>query len=575
MQEQAGKAGSAAERIARARQGSTAGRPVDFPAEAGRCLRCGAALRIQKSKTRRVATLATGAVEARETRKHCTQCPSAPVEVSRQLAALVPPGQRYGYDLIVRVGLARYLHHLQREEIRSDLARQGLLLSTGSVSALCDRFLLALEALHWQRAPALRAAMPHGYPLHIDATCDHGKGGTFLCLAGWIGWVLHAVRITSENASELRPAVERTLDTFGDPLAVMRDLGPAGAQAVAGCRRRGIPDLLCHFHFLAAVGHKLLDGHYATLRNRISRSKVRGQLRALLRQARSAGKVRPDLPALLLWILEGEGRKHLHYPFSLPHLDFHRRCEQFPAQRDLRLPRPRTRVEQRMLRQAAEALADLRRTDPKACVSARLQQTWTVFCRLRSMLRLEEDELPRGPRAATATPLPPAAAAARLQAIATDLQRYHEELRRRFAPRSAGARRGFQPERIVLRYLDRYGEGLSGHPVARDEAGRALAVVDRTNNVLEQFFGAAKQGLRRRVGRAHLGRDLEDQPAQAALTANLRHPDYVRILCGTLEKLPEAFAQLDGQPCTGASRPERKNRNAELRRRNRAWAKDA
>ena len=407
MQEQAGKAGSAAERIARARQGSTAGRPADFPAEAGRCLRCGAALRIRKSKTRRVATLATGAVEARETRKHCTQCPSAPVAVSRQLAALVPPGQRYGYDLIVRVGLARYLHHLQREEIRSDLARQGLLLSTGSVSALCDRFLLALEALHWQRAPALRAAMPHGYPLHIDATCDHGKGGTFLCLAGWIGWVLHAVRITSENASELRPAVERTLDTFGDPLAVMRDLGPAGAQAVAGCRRRGIPDLLCHFHFLAAVGHKLLDGHYATLRNRISRSKVRGQLRALLRQARSAGKVRPDLPALLLWILEGEGRKHLHYPFSLPHLDFHRRCEQFPAQRDLRLPRPRTRVEQRMLRQAAEALADLRRTDPKACVSARLQQTWTVFCRLRSMLRLEEDELPRGPRVAAATPLPP------------------------------------------------------------------------------------------------------------------------------------------------------------------------
>ncbi|MDE0127322.1 MAG: hypothetical protein OXN97_22380 [Bryobacterales bacterium] len=77
------------------------------------------------------------------------------------------------------------------------------------------------------------------------------------------------------------------------------------------------------------------------------------------------------------------------------------------------------------------------------------------------------------------------------------------------------------------------------------------------------------------MGRAHLGRDLEDQPAQAALTANLRHPDYVRILCGTLEKLPEAFAQLDGQPCTGASRPERKNRNAELRRRNRAWAKDA
>ena len=530
-------------------------------------------MRRQKSKPRRLVTLAGGTVTAREIRKHCRACPPGPVAVSRLLAGLAPPGQRFGFDLIAHVGEARYLHHRQREEIRADLARQGIRLSAGTVSALCDRFLTALEALHWQRAPALRAAMPHGYPLHIDATCHRGQGGNFLCLGGWNDWVLHSVRIDTENASELLPAVERTRAAFGDPLAVMRDLGPAGAKAVAGCRQRGIPDLLCHFHFLAAVGHKLLDGHYATLRGRIARSKVRSQLRALLQQARSAAKVRRDLPALLLWLLEAEGRKHLPYPFALPHLDFARRCEQFPAQRDRRLPPPRTRVEQRLLKQAADALADLRRTDPKARDCDRPERTWTVFRDLRSRLRLEAAELPRGSRATA--PLAPEAAAARLQAIAADLRRYHEDLRRKFKPGSAAARGGFQPERIVLRYLNRYGDGLSGHPVARDADGRALAVVDRTNNVLEQFFGTAKQGLRRRVGRAHLGRDLEDQPTQVALTANLRHPDYVAILCGTLDQLPQAFAQLDGRPCTGPSRLERTNRDAELRRRNRAWARDA
>ena len=159
------------------------------------------------------------------------------------------------------VGLARYHRHLQREEIRQALLRQGLALSAGSVSALCDRFLEMLERLHWQRAPALRAAMPQGYPLHIDATCDKGKGGTFLCLAGWTGWVLNAVRVGSENEQQLRPAVERTLTAFGDPLAVLRDLGGAGAKAVADCRLRGVPDLLCHFHFLQAVGHQLLAGN--------------------------------------------------------------------------------------------------------------------------------------------------------------------------------------------------------------------------------------------------------------------------------------------------------------------------
>jgi len=51
--------------------------------------------------------------------------------------------------------------------------------------------------------------------------------------------------------------------------------------------------------------------------------------------------------------------------------------------------------------------------------------------------------------------------------------------------------------------------------VILDDDGTVIAVVQRTNNVDEHFFGNEKQQLRRRVGRAHLGRDLEDQPAQA------------------------------------------------------------
>ena len=72
------------------------------------------------------------------------------------------------------------------------------------------------------------------------------------------------------------------------------------------------------------------------------------------------------------------------------------------------------------------------------------------------------------------------------------------------------------------------------------------------------------EGLRRRMGC-----DLEDQPAQVSPTASLRHPDCVRILCSTREKFPQAFAQLDGQPCTGSSCMERKNWDADLRRRSR------
>ena len=100
------------------------------------------------------------------------------------------------------------------------------------------------------------------------------------------------------------------------------------------------------------------------------------------------------------------------------------------------------------------------------------------------------------------------------------------------------------PRATVLKSLDRYGTGLFGHPVLHDEASIVVGVVARTNNVVEQFFSRDKQGLRRRTGRAHLARDLQQQPAQAAFVYNLKDPAYVAILCGSLERLPEALASL-------------------------------
>ena len=128
----------------------------------------------------------------------------------------------------------------------------------------------------------------------------------------------------------------------------------------------------------------------------------------------------------------------------------------------------------------------------------------------------------------------------------------------------------------MLDYLDRYQDHLFGHPLARDGEGHIVAVVERTNSPPEHFFSQAKRELRRRLGRAHLGRDMQDQPAQVALTANLHNLDYVRIVSGTLEGLPGAFAELvrSGQ---ATARPDldRYARNADLRRRVRQWSQES
>ena len=122
---------------------------IEFVAEAERCPVCGGTLKVYKTRSRQVITLAAGPFRAIETLKQCGANHAHPVVGSNALARQVKSGQRYGYDLIVHVGCARYLHNKQRAEIQAELFRQqGIALSTGSLSALCDRFLTYLEALH-------------------------------------------------------------------------------------------------------------------------------------------------------------------------------------------------------------------------------------------------------------------------------------------------------------------------------------------------------------------------------------------------------------------------------------------
>ena len=99
---------------------------------------------------------------------------------------------------------------------------------------------------------------------------------------------------------------------------------------------------------------------------------------------------------------------------------------------------------------------------------------------------------------------------------------------------------------IIERHLQKYGDSLWGHAIALpSEAGGGLRLVDRTNNIEESLFGHMKHDERRRSGRKDLAQDFEGLPAAFALATNLRHPDYVAILCGTLDDLPRAFAELE------------------------------
>lgn len=523
-------------------------------------------------------TVSEGVFKAKEILTICPNEACKRIVGSGDLHELVMPRHRFGYDLIVHVGLARYLGGMQRGEIQAELLKsKGIRLSVGSISHLCDRFLTLFEALHLSRVPQLKRAMEGGNPLHIDATCDAGKGGLFVCIDGWRQWVLQAGRITTESAEQIKPIVDRTIELFGDPIATMRDLGEPGALAVLPLRERGVVDLVCHRHFLAAVGKKLLEKPYSTLRLLVHSTGVRSQLRIMLRELRQyhtsssysgrfgEGRIRQDLLALILWLLEATGGKDAEFPFALSHLDFVHRCMMAVNQAQQWVPYPRTEPERRALRYVSRLIARLKQEGKIRTLTQKLDTSWQAFTELRDMLRLAKDELICADSSGYQRNLPQVEVL-RLAQIRQELINYKQDLTQQVKNKAESTDKAADYF-IILQYLQKYGPSLFGHPICRDDVGAVIAIVDRTNNIPEHLFGYAKQLLRRRVGRAKLARDLQQQPAQVALVANLHYQDYMRVLCGSLENLPSVFAELDNQTRETATPIVRDHRDKQLHKR--------
>ncbi len=563
----------------------TAGALVHVSDAPRACGVCGGPTRVQKTVRRHAKTLEHGEFEARESVHVCAGgCRHPPGNrVAQRAASLtkcIEPGRVIGYDVMVFVGLKRFVEHRQREEIRIDLEHEhGIRISSGEISVLAARFADHLEALHHARAEALRAELERdgGWPLHIDATGEDGRGTLLVTYAGWRKWVLGAWKIPSERAAQILPHLQEVVAYFGRPCAVMRDLGramkEAAADLVAGSGEP-IPILACHLHFLRDVGNDLLDSPYGEIRSLFRRFKIRPALRTLTRdlgcklgpeitQAREAvlqwqqcddgTRPLPDgqaglatLRALVQWVLDyGADATGDGMPFDRPYLDLYERCHKTHRALSafLRTP-PSDRRVCRAARRLQRILDPLDRDLPFAPIVRQLKTRAKLFDQLRDALRLTSSRDPR--RGASRAPTHcPGQQVAELNDIRDALNRFTAALAAQ-RPARGPAQDTRKAIDLILDHLDRHGDYLWGHVISLPPvAGGGIRLVERTNNLLEGFFHAVKHAERRRSGRKILSRDMECLPPAAMLAFNLTREDYVATLCGSLARLPQAFADLD------------------------------
>ncbi len=536
---------------------------IHFRPDQDTCEPCNVPLQVLKTRLgKRAATLAIGEFAVHETILRCPRCSA--VFHSAELRGIIPPGANFGYDLSVFVGRMLFLQCKGFKEIREALRERNIILSGSEIAVLAKRFVLSLGMLHRSLREDIRSAMRlrGGYILHLDGTCEGASPHLISVLDGMSEIVLGNRKLASENAEDLEPFLQGIRSQYGDPVAVVSDMGKGFAMAIAGVFP-GIPAYICHFHFLKAVGTELLGEEHDSIRASLRAHKVRASLLATRKRLESMivasipgldaviegvaghplGPACPlgEVPAaaaysLISWALdsgsEGDG---LGFPFDQSYLEFYRRIvelhlrlqELFPLQ--LRGDWKENRCYGWVLHDLHGVTMDAKLKE----TAARMEEKVIVFTRLRTAMRIALPRQKKGLNDAGEMQ-------ANMKSIAREVQKFCSWLSRKKEHPSTKAY-----QKLVGK-IDAYKNQLFADPiVVSTVAGKMLIQPQRTNNIMERFFRMLMRGFRKRNGFNSVERILKAMLPDTPLVMNLKNEDYMRMILGEGKTLEQRFAELD------------------------------
>jgi hypothetical protein len=129
---------------------------------------------VLKSREKKVVTLDIGPFYAKETVLYNEE---GAVYPSLQLRSLVPYRCTFGYDVLVYVGCALFLHCRTEKQVIENLRGKNISIPAREIGYLGRKFIVYLAIAHRQSQQRLKKVMElrGGYILHIDGTCEGGR----------------------------------------------------------------------------------------------------------------------------------------------------------------------------------------------------------------------------------------------------------------------------------------------------------------------------------------------------------------------------------------------------------------
>ena len=505
------------------------------------------------------------------------QCPNdQAIFCSSQLRSLAPHKCTYGFDVIEYIGKELFVQCRNEKEIRKTLGSRNIFVSEREIGYLGKKFVVCLALAHAESREKLVQSMKKrgGYILHVDGTCEGDSPHLFCGMDGISELVLDNIKIPSEKKELLIPFFQRIRNDYGDPIALVHDMGIGILRAIEQVFP-GIPDFICHFHFLRDLGKDLLLDDYQTIIQQLRKHKVRALLRQKARYLEKKIEQDPEriidfeaslerselnisflerVPALstymlIHWIFESPRLSRGYgFPFDRPHLEFYRRLKTVHGLlqsisgihlRDkAKDNRPFIQVNQLL----EKVLIDGDLNDAAAAMAKKAE----VFDKLREVLRIATPEGKSGLND---------------NGDETDIKTIEEKVAT-FKEWLMGDESRNSTYFKMIEQMDKYWKKLFADPlIVNTQEGPVTIAPQRTNNILERFFRGEKRRGRKRSGTASLNKTLKTILADTPLVRNLEKEEYQKIILNGRTSLAEKrFSQIDDKIARDQLKQAEKNR---------------
>lgn len=516
---------------------------------------------MEKTRKKNAVTLHITTFKAHETLLYCPECKR--IYGSEKLHKLIASGCKFGYDVMGYVGRAMFISCRNEKEIKLELAgKHHLIISKREISYLAKKFIVYLSLAHRENAKKIKNLMNEngGYILHLDASCEGESPHLLSAMDGITEIVLQNALVSSEKAEKIIPFLQEIKQLYGNPLALVHDMGRAILKAV----KKVFPtiiDLICHWHFLADLGKDLFGGENDTIRKQLSNLGIQGRLRKRAAECKGVIDENPHLVESLvkslkektiqkrmlnlmpvaaaysgvLWALAGKKLgKGYGFPFDRPYLTFYERLEVlYSTLRQLNAitlsnDRKDNKPYVKIIRDLHETMEDkiLRKA------AGRMQEKNAVFDKLRDAMRIAVPEGKRG--------LNDRGDEEDIRTIEKRVEKFCEWL---------SNHETFSKEEDYKKMLDqikKYWNKLFSDPIVVDTPkGKITIQPQRTNNILERLFREVKRSYRKKSGTKALGRVMRAMLADMPFVRNLDNPEYMKIILNGKETLEEMFAEID------------------------------